>query len=91
MLPTDAEARVLTALREGAELVRHVRQTGRGPYYTLAGRRLSMVTLKELEGRRLVALEGGSGQARAAYTLTPAGEAALAAWEAERRGRLRLP
>lgn len=75
---TDAEARVLTALRGGSDLVRHLRQTGRGPYYTLAGRRLSVVTVKGLEGRGLIALEGGPGQARATYALTERGEAALA-------------
>lgn len=84
MTLTDAQARVLGALRGGADLVVHVRQTGRGPYYTLAGRRLSVVTLKELEGRRLITREGGPGHTRAAYVLTPAGEAALAEWEASR-------
>ncbi|BDP43262.1 hypothetical protein DAETH_32310 [Deinococcus aetherius] len=82
---TEARVRVLRAMREGAELVMHVRQTGRGPYYTLAGRRLSVVTLKELEEWRFVAREGGPGQTRATYTLTPAGEAALADWEASQR------
>lgn len=81
---TGGEARVLAALRGGAELLRHLRPTGRGPYYTLAGRRLSVVTVKELEGRGLIALEGSPGQARANYALTERGEAALAAWEAER-------
>nr|WP_256488286.1 hypothetical protein [Deinococcus sp. HSC-46F16] len=78
---TNAEARVLLALRGGADLVRHLRQTGRGPYYTLAGRRLGVVTVKGLEGRGLIALEGGPGQARATYTLTERGEAALTGWE----------
>ncbi|EYB68946.1 hypothetical protein DEIPH_ctg012orf0002 [Deinococcus phoenicis] len=88
----DAEARVLTALREGAALVMHVRQTGRGPYYTLAGRRLSVVTLKGLEGRTLIAREGGGGHTRAAYVLTQAGAAALADWEQRRPPRpLLLP
>ncbi|MDL2343252.1 hypothetical protein QOL99_03710 [Deinococcus sp. MIMF12] len=81
---TDAEARVLAALRSGADLVRHLRQTGRGPYHTLAGRRLGVVTVKELEGRGLIALEGGPGQTRATYALTKRGEAALAGWEEER-------
>lgn len=81
---TDGEARVLTALRGGADLVRHLRQTGRGPYYTLAGRRLSVVTIKGLEGRGLIALEGGPGQARATYALTERGGAALGEWEAQR-------
>ncbi|WP_104991829.1 hypothetical protein [Deinococcus sp. NW-56] len=82
---TDAEARVLSALRDGAALVRHLRQTGRGPYYTLAGRRLSVVTVKGLEGRGLIALEGGPGQSSATYALTERGEAALA--EGETRSR----
>ncbi|MPY67043.1 hypothetical protein F8S09_10130 [Deinococcus sp. SDU3-2] len=81
---TDAEARVLLALRVGADLLRHLRQTGRGPYYTLAGRRLSVVTVKGLEGRGFITLEGGPGQARATYALTERGEAALAGWEEKR-------
>ena len=71
-----AGARVLRALREGAELAMHARQTGRGPYYTLGGRRLSVVTLKALEERRFIRREG-----RGVYLLTPLGEAALAEWE----------
>lgn len=91
MTLTDAEAKALRAAREGAELALHLRQTGRGPYYTLGGRRLSVVTFKGLEGRKLIIRVGG-GQARAVYTLTPAGEEALANWEAARSpDRLLLP
>ncbi|WP_019587957.1 hypothetical protein [Deinococcus apachensis] len=91
MTLTDAEAKVLRALREGAELAMHVRQTRRGPYYTLAGRRLSVVTFKALEGRKLIGRESG-GQARTVYTLTQVGEEALTDWEATRSpDRLLLP
>jgi len=77
MLP-GAHLRVLEALYSGAELVMHRRPT-RGPYYTLGGRRLSMLLLKELEGRKLIAREGsGQGQEQTHYVLTPAGEAVLA-------------
>ncbi len=91
MALTDAEASVLRALRDGAELAMHLRQTGRGPYYTLAGRRLSVVTFKGLEGQKFIHREGG-GQVKAVYALTPAGEAALAGCEAARSpDRLSLP
>lgn len=91
MTLSNAEARVLRALREGAELAMHRRQTGRGPYYTLGGRRLSVVTFKALESRKLITREGGA-QAKAVYTLTPAGEATLAGWEETRSpDRLLLP
>ena len=81
----DAHLRVLRALQAGAELVRHTR-LARGPYYTLAGRRLSVVLLGELESRRLIAREGRD---HAGYHLTPAGERALA--EGEGTDSLRLP
>ncbi|WP_102126135.1 hypothetical protein [Deinococcus planocerae] len=84
MTPTQAQARILTALREGAELVIHTRQTGRGPSSTLGGRRLSVVILKELEAQKWIVREGGPGHTRARYALTPAGEATLAAWETAR-------
>lgn len=91
MTLTDAEAKVLRGMREDAELALHLRQTGRGPYYTLGGRRLSVVTFKALEGRKLIARESG-GQTKAVYTLTRAGEEALADWEATRApNRLLLP
>lgn len=76
MLP-DAHLRVLKALDSGAELVTH-RRTTRGPYYTLGGRRLSLLLVKELEARQLIAREGhGPGRVQAHYALTPAGEALL--------------
>lgn len=65
--------------------MRHVRPD-RGPYYTLAGRRLSVVLLGELEARRLIAR---AGRDRAAYHLTPLGEQVLAA--GERPDPLQLP
>lgn len=81
---TDAGARVLRAVRAGAELAGHVRQTGRGPSSTLAGRRLSVVTFKELEAQRFITRESAAGSARVVYGLTSVGEAALAEWEASR-------
>lgn len=88
MLP-DAHLRVLQALRGGAELLMHRRPT-RGPYYTLGGRRLSMLLLKELEARNLIAREGsGAGTGPTAYVLTPAGKAVLAGQNAAEG--LRLP
>ncbi|MFC4453890.1 hypothetical protein [Deinococcus sonorensis] len=75
--PTEAQARVLTALRDGAELKSHARGE-RGPYYTLNGRRLSVTLLKALEGLRWIERQGRPGQPVAAYDLTPSGRAALA-------------
>lgn len=90
---TEAQARVLQAMRAGSELTAHFR-AARGPYYTLGGRRLGLVLLKDLEGRRLIArgAAGGAGRAAAPYTLTGAGEAARRAWEETRSaGGLDLP
>lgn len=89
---TETQARVLQAMQQGTELTAHFRP-GRGPFYTLGGRRLGIVLLKELEGQRLIARTGeGAGRAAAVYTLTERGEAALIAWEAARSpGPLHLP
>lgn len=76
---TEAQAHVLQALRDGAELRRHERAE-RGPYYTLAGRRLSMPLLKALEGRKLVQRSGTAERGTAAYVLTLSGETALDGW-----------
>jgi len=89
---TGAQARVLRAMQTGAELTAHFRPE-RGPYYTLGGRRLGLVLLKDLEGQRLIARAGeGGGRAAALYTVTDAGAAALEAWEAAQGpGPLHLP
>lgn len=89
---TETQAHVLRAVGQGTELTAHFRP-GRGPFYTLEGRRLGIVLLKELEGQRLIARTGeGAGRAAVHYTLTAAGEAALTAWEEARSpGPLHLP
>lgn len=89
---TDPQARVLQAMQQGADLTAHFRP-GRGPFYTLGGRRLGIVLLKELEGQRLIARTGeGAGRAAAVYTLTEVGERALAEWaEGRVPGRVDLP
>lgn len=75
---TEPQIRLLKALQEGALLLMHSR-SDRGPYYTLNGRRLSVILLKELETLRLIQREGASGPAVIAYELTAAGKAALEA------------
>jgi len=79
---TEAEVNILRALREGAELTRHLR-TERGPYYMLAGRRLSMPLVKRLEAQRLIVRTGQTGGATVPYTLTSAGMDALRHSEGE--------
>ena len=89
---TEPQARVLRAMQQGSDLTAHFRP-GRGPFYTLGGRRLGIVLLKELEGQRLIARTGeGAGRAAAGYALTAAGEVALAGCEEARSpGPLHLP
>lgn len=77
---TAPQVRVLTALSEGAPLLLH-RRGERGPYYTLQGRRLSVILLKELEALRLIERENGPERAVVAYALTPEGRSALSAQE----------
>ncbi|ADV67980.1 hypothetical protein [Deinococcus maricopensis] len=78
---TDAQARVLQALQDGAALTMHARGD-RGPYYTLNGRRLSMPLVKSLEANRWIEREGAGRGAASAYQLTAEGESALQAWAA---------
>lgn len=83
MKASEHQVRVLKALRAGGLLVMHTRGE-RGPYYTLDGRWLSVTLVKGLEAARLIQREGSSGRVVASYQLTPAGESALAEWEAVR-------
>ncbi|UBV42155.1 hypothetical protein LAJ19_11015 [Deinococcus taeanensis] len=76
---TEVGANVLRALQEGRALTRHDR-AGRGPYYTLGGRRLSMPLVKQLEAQRFIARSGRPGSPVSAYELTPAGTDALTMW-----------
>ncbi|SMB91123.1 hypothetical protein [Deinococcus hopiensis] len=68
-------------------MVMHRRPT-RGPYYTLAGRRLSVLLFKELEARRLIS-PATSGREKTTYILSAAGEQLLA--EQGRTEGLQLP
>ncbi|THF70393.1 hypothetical protein E7T06_07980 [Deinococcus sp. Arct2-2] len=77
---TAPHIRVLSALQEGAPLLLH-RRGDRGPYYTLQGRRLSVVLLKDLETLRLIERESGTERAVVAYALTSAGRSTLVMWQ----------
>lgn len=74
------QVRVLRALRDGMALTMYMRSE-RGPYYTLAGRRLSMTLLKDLERQRYISRSAALSRSAVDYELTPDGQAALAQWE----------